>query len=330
MKPDGSAPCVPLSIQPFTKVCILRETDRFVRFHFPELSIRGAWVHLDDTYRALTAGRNYPAAVARMLGEMASVTALMAGQLKHPGRLTFQMRDPGPISLLVMDCTDKLGLRGTAQWDEAFATQLQTPDFQCLNLHGDGVDTASRLTMTLDAQQFSTPWQSFVPLVGQSLSEAFGHYLTQSEQQPTLLALAANDTQAAALFLQTMPGAEEADTDGWNRLTHLFGTLTEQELLQLDPAELLTRLFPEELISLAPGQALHHAGERNWDKVRNMVRSLGKEEVDAILREHGAVVIHDELSNQEYRFTPNEAVALFDEDSALSNTGRRHGNQTLH
>ncbi len=304
---------------------MLRETDRFVRFHFPELSIRGAWVHLDDTYRALIAGRNYPAAVSRMLGEMASVTALMAGQLKHPGRLTFQMRDPGPIKLLVMDCTDQLGLRGTAQWDTTFAAQLQNPDFQCLNTHGDAEDTASRLMMTLDAQQFSTPWQSFVPLVGQSLSEAFGHYLTQSEQQPTLLTLAADDTRAAALFLQAMPGANEADADGWNRMTHLFGTLTEQELLQLDPAPLLTRLFPEELISLAPGQALRHAGERNWDKVRNMVRGLGKDEVDAILREHGAVVIHDELSNQEYRFTPDEALALF----ASDHTHARQG-QTLH
>jgi molecular chaperone Hsp33 len=304
---------------------MLRETDRFVRFHFPELSIRGAWVHLDDTYRALITGRNYPAAVSRMLGEMASVTALMAGQLKHPGRLTFQMRDPGPISLLVMDCTDKLGLRGTAQWDNTFAAKLQNPDFHCLNTHGDAEDTASRLMMTLDAQQFSTPWQSFVPLVGQSLSEAFGHYLTQSEQQPTLLTLAADDTRAAALFLQAMPGADEADADGWNRMTHLFGTLTEQELLQLDPAPLLTRLFPEELISLAPGQALHHAGERNWDKVRNMVRGLGKDEVDAILREHGAVVIHDELSNQEYRFTPDEALALFTSDHTHTHQG-----QTLH
>jgi len=309
---------------------MLRETDRFVRFHFPELSIRGAWVHLDETYRALIADRNYPAAVSCMLGQMASVTALMAGQLKHPGRLTFQMRDPGPINLLVMDCTDQLGLRGTAQWDPAFSTELKNANFPCLNTHTHDDASVSRLMMTLDAQQFSTPWQSFVPLVGQSLADAFSHYLVQSEQQPTLLYLAADDTQAAALFLQKMPGADEADADGWNRLTHLFGTLRNQELLQLDPAQLLTALFPEELISLAPGQALHHAGERNWDKVRNMLRSLGRNEVDAILREHGAVVIHDELSNQEYRFTPEEALALFNERESTNSKGDAPANPTLH
>lgn len=313
------------------KARMLRETDRFVRFHFPELSVRGAWVHLDETYRALIAGRNYPAAVSRMLGEMASVTALMAGQLKHPGRLTFQMRDTGPINLLVMDCTNKLGLRGTAQWDETFSTQLQNPYFPCLNTHDGNDENASRLMMTLDTQQFSTPWQSFVPLVGQSLAEAFGHYLTQSEQQPTLLSLAADDTQAAALFLQAMPGSEDADADGWNRLTHLFGTLSGRELLGLDPAQLLTTLFPEELISLAPGQALHHAGERDWEKVRNMLRTLGKQEVDTILREHGAVVIHDELSNQEYRFAPEEALALFTDNGVSdSDAMPKNQGQTLH
>lgn len=93
----------------------------------------------------------------------------------------------------------------------------------------------------------------------------------------------------------------------------------------------MTRLFPEELISLAPGQALHHAGERNWDKVRTILRNLGKDEVDAILREHGAVVIHDELSNQEYRFSPEDALAIFAKsDDENSNVANERRGQTLH
>lgn len=303
---------------------MLRETDRFVRFHFPELSIRGAWVHLDESYQALCKGRNYPAAVSHMLGELASITTLMAGQLKHPGRLTFQTRDPGPISLLVMDCTDKLGLRGTAQWRPEYLDELQNPKAPCLNRQ-DGSEE-SRLVMTLDAHQFSNPWQSHVPLVGQSLAEAFAHYLVQSEQQPTELFLAANGEQAAGLFLQKMPGADDADEDGWNRLCHLFGTLTEEELLSLDPGDLLTRLFPEELISLAPGQAVHHAGERNWDKVRDMLRSLGQPEVESILKEHGVVVINDDLSNQEYRFSAEDIAALF----APPAGSKTSAGQTLH
>lgn len=306
----------------------MRETDRFVRFHFPELSIRGAWVHLDDSYRALSTGRNYPVAVSRMLGEMASITALMAGQLKHPGRLTFQMRDPGPISLLVMDCTDQLGLRGTAQWRPEYLETLMQPTTQCLNSTDTGEE--SRLMMTLDAHQFSTPWQSFVPLVGKSLADAFTHYLVQSEQQPTELMLTANGQQAAGLFLQKMPGADEADADGWNRVCHLFATLKPEELLSLDPADLLTRLFPEELISLAPGQAVHHAGERDWSKVRNMLRGLGQHEVESILREHGEVVINDDLSNVEYRFSATDIAELFAASATDSVPTATATGQTLH
>ena len=83
---------------------------------------------------------------------------------------------------------------------------------------------------------------------------------------------------------------------------------------------MLTRLFPEELISLAPGQAVHHAGERDWDKVRNMLRGLGQVEVTSILQEHGEVVIHDDLSNLEYRFNADEIAALFSQSAG----------QTLH
>ena len=82
-----------------------------------------------------------------------------------------------------MDCTDQLGLRGTAQWRPEHMEALSNPSTACLNSAGSGEE--SRLMMTLDAHQFSTPWQSFVPLVGKSLADAFAHYLVQSEQQPT-------------------------------------------------------------------------------------------------------------------------------------------------
>ena len=45
--------------------------------------------------------------------------------------------------------------------------------------------------------------------------------------------------------------------------------------------------------------------------VRNMLLALGREEVYASLKEHGAIVIHDELSNHEYRFTKLAIDELF-------------------
>ena len=49
----------------------------------------------------------------------------------------------------------------------------------------------------------------------------------------------------------------------------------------------------------------------DWDKVRRLLQSLGREEVDSILRENGEVLIHDEVCNHDYRFDEAEIAALF-------------------
>jgi len=61
---------------------------------------------------AMTAGRDYPDPAAELLGQLAVVTTLITANLKQPGRLTFQLRGEGAVSLLVMDCDEQLRLRG--------------------------------------------------------------------------------------------------------------------------------------------------------------------------------------------------------------------------
>ena len=85
------------------------------RFLLEDLDIRGAVVRLTDVWQAMQAGRGYPPAVARLLGEMSAVSAVIAGNLKQPGRLTFQVSSQGPVSLLVIDCAETLNLRGYAK-----------------------------------------------------------------------------------------------------------------------------------------------------------------------------------------------------------------------
>lgn len=58
-----------------------------------------------------------------------------------------------------------------------------------------------------------------------------------------------------------------------------------------------------------------------------MLRGLGQTEVEAILKEHGAVVIHDDLSNLEYRFNADEIAALF---SAPTPSATTSSGPTLH
>jgi len=86
-------------------------------------------------------------------------------------------------------------------------------------------------------------------------------------------------------------------------------------LYTLDATTLLARLFPEEDVRVYPARAVTHDYPEDREKIATMLRGLGQSEVESILAEQGEIVIHDELSNHEYRFSAAEALALFGPDS---------------
>ncbi len=270
------------------------------RFMLENLDIRGAFVRLDDVWQCLQQGRDYPPAVAELLGQMCAVTTVIAGNLKQPGRLSFQLQGQGPVSLLVVDCTERLNIR-------AMARSGDTTDIHGLcDLLGDG-----RMQLSLDAPGMREPYVSLVPLQGENIAEVFEHYLQQSEQQPSGLWLACSSDCASALFLQKLPGADALDVDGWDRIHSLASTVRRDELLELDVEILLTRLFNEEDVRLFDERAVTHHWPKDPARIQSMLRSLGEEEVRSILAEHGEVMIHDELSNHSYHFDTNDIDALF-------------------
>ncbi len=277
------------------------------RFLFEGLDIRGAIVHLGDSWQQMQVDRNYQPTVAQLLGETAAVTALIAAQLKQPGRLTLQLRGNGPIQLLVMDCNEQLQLRGMARSNPVV---LPAPVPHLL-----GADQGGQLMMSLDMPNARHPYQSFVPLVGDSIAAIFEHYLEQSEQQPSRLFVSAGPQAAACLFLQKMPEADTRDIDGWHRITQLAATVKPTELPELDAESLLTRLFHEDMAThgvrvFDPLPVVYHCPE-DWTKVRDMIRSLGRADAETILAEHGEILIRDDICNHSYRFSAEDVAELF-------------------
>lgn len=273
--------------------------DNVRRFLFEDLDIRGALVALGNTWHEMHAGRNDPPAVTSLLGELAAVTALIAVNLKMPGRLTFQLQGHGRISLLLVDCDERLRLRGTVRHKLGAGEAASFTE-----LLGDG-----RLILTLQTG-IGDPYQSVVPLVGDSLTAAFEHYLAQSEQQPAKLFLTADEDFAGGLFLQKLPDADTRDPDGWNRLLHLAATLQPGELAE-PAANLLMRLFPEENIRLFDPRPVHYHCPRDDEKVLAMLKSLGRAEVEAALAEQGEIAVEDDVCRQSYRFGPEILQRLF-------------------
>ncbi|MCZ7562213.1 MAG: Hsp33 family molecular chaperone HslO [Burkholderiaceae bacterium] len=77
------------------------------------------------------------------------------------------------------------------------------------------------------------------------------------------------------------------------------------------PDELLRRLFWQESLHAFDHRPCRFACRCTRDKVGDMLRMLGSDEVEAILAERGEIEVRCEFCNQAYRFDLVDSVALF-------------------
>ena len=293
------------------------DKDTLQRFLFDALGIRGLIVHLDATQQALLQSHPYPAPVASLLGQTAAASLLLSGIIKFDGSLTLQAqgasKPPAPLELLLVQATAQRTLRGMARW------RGEVPDGTLSEQFGAG-----HLAVTIDPGPNKDNYQGLVALDGDSLADALEDYFQRSEQLATRLWLSADGDHARGLLLQMLPG-EVKDPDGWNRISLLAGTLTEQELLELPNETLLQRLFHQEDLRLFEPEPVAFRCSCSRERINTTLRSLGQAEVNDIIAEQGVVSITCEFCNHEYRVDAVDAGKLFAEPaSSISGNKVQH------
>ncbi len=312
------------------------------KFLFEGLPVRGMLVRLTDSWqevlRRRQEGEPFDAPLRRLLGEMSAAGVLMQANIKFNGAVVIQISGDGPVKLVVTEVQSDLSFRSTAKVvGELPATDNgRLPLEVMVNVNGQG-----RCAITLDPKNRmpgQQPYQGVVPLHGDhreplhDLSEVLEHYMLQSEQLDTKLILAANDEVAAGLLIQRLPVTGEANLAGathheddiglnehYNRIVHLASTLKQEELLTLDADTILRRLFWEEDLRkfepMAGPTGPRFACTCSRERVSNMLRSLGQEEVDSIVAEQGQVEIGCDFCGQKYVFDPIDTSELFTDSS---------------
>lgn len=266
------------------------------RFILEDLNIRGVIVCLDSVWKEMQTGRTYAETARNILGEICATTLLLGQNLKQTGRLTIQLRGNGPISMLVMDCNDQLHVRGMVKSDENIEHK-PVPE-----LFGHG-----QLVLTLDMPSMRDTYQSIVPLKGNTVSKIFEYYLKQSDQLPSKIFLSTSKNAIVGILLQKLPIPGQQNDDDWTRINMLASTVRDTALFHLPTKDVLTRLFSADTIRIFDQEIVHYGCYEDLNKIHSMLRSLGRNEVDAILSEHGAVCITDDICNREYRF---DAIAI--------------------
>jgi molecular chaperone Hsp33 len=298
--------------------------DILQKFIFDNAAVRGELVEISNAWREIQSRHTYPKAVRALLGEMVAAAALLSANLKFNGSIVMQIHGDGPVKLLVVECDAKLHLRATAKLRDGAEVADEASVAQLLNQHGRG-----RFVITLDPHDKvpgQQPYQGVVPLAGDDIATVIENYMLRSEQMDTKLWLAADEHVARGLLLQKLPrnsavegqvkqASEEEDLDTWNRAVMLGQTLKQEELLTADVETLLKRLFWEETIRVFDPlhPAFHCTCSR--EKVANMLRTLGKDEVEAALHDLGELGVNCDFCGKHYGFDAVDCAQLFASDT---------------
>lgn len=260
---------------------------------------------------------DYPWPVAMLLGEALTLAALVGSLLKVDGRVIVQAQGQGPVPLLVAEYTAGGALRGYARLAEGAADALRAarrmPPAELLG--------AGHMMLTLDLGGDTAPYQGMASLQGDTLAACAERYFLDSEQTETRIALAVGEVQGegAALWrgggvLMQRVAADDARGDpaeDWNRASHLFATVKDEELVDPDlPADrLLYRLFHEEGVRMAETTALADRCTCTEERLTNVMKQFPQEELRDLVEPDGLLHARCQFCSREYTLTPESVGA---------------------
>lgn len=315
-------------------------TDTFKKYLLADNSARIQAVRLDESWQLGLAHQPYPACIRSLLGELSAAAVLLATNIKFQGSLVLQLQGDGPVTLIVVECTSDLTFRATVSLRDPELVPAEGSLQSLLNANGGG-----RFTVLLDPGRETNmaPYQGIVPMEGETVAQVLEAYMRNSEQLDTRLWLAADGERAAGLLLQRLPDVGGVITDdgnssagsvsgptaeqraeSWNRVVHLASTLENTELLDLDTDTLMRRLFWQEKLHELQSSSVRWHCPCTRTRVADMLRMLGREEIESLLKERETVQVSCNFCGKPYEFDAIDCAGLFVEN--LDDSGSR----TLH
>ncbi len=305
-------------------------------FEIAALDLRGRVARLGPAVDEILSRHDYPAPVAKLLGEAVVLAALFGSALKFEGRFILQTQTDGPVRMLVVDYATGGRVRGCARFDKSRVGEAISANAASAGeLLGRG-----HLAMTIDQGAEMSRYQGVVALEGGGLEEAAHEYFRRSEQIPTRVRLAVAEEfraetggakhrwRAGGILLQFLPKSEERrrvadldpgdapegvnphvipEDDAWVEGRSLIATVEDIELI--DPAvsaeRLVYRLFHERGVRVFRNANIVAQCSCSRDGVSAMLRSFPPED-RADMVENGSISVTCEFCNQTYVFAPDE------------------------
>ncbi|MFZ9495705.1 MAG: Hsp33 family molecular chaperone HslO [Candidatus Methylopumilus sp.] len=283
--------------------------DTLHRFIFEDTDIRGNYVKLNHTIEEATQHQALPQNIHIALGELMIASSLLASTLKLDGSLTLQIQTNGPLKLLIAECNENLGIRGTVKWNGPIESIAP------IDLIKEG-----HFIITLIQKNAKTPYQGIVPMEGNSISELLENYMLRSEQIQTKLWIHSQENIFHGILIQKLPfnsSAEALDhdamTSAWEDIAMSADKSFKTIHPELEASKILQTIFSSETIRLFDPSYPNFACSCSKKSVENMLRLIGKKECESIIEEQSSITIHCDFCNECYKYSEDEVEFIFNE-----------------
>lgn len=297
------------------------ESDYVANFQIEDRPVRGRMARLGmASLDPILKRHDYPANLARVLGEAVTLAALIGSSLKFDGRLLVQAEGDGPVSMMVGEYRTDGGLRGYAKFEPDRWAHLDKVNKGARPHMPQLFGATGRLGLIMIRDGADQPYQGIVPLVKGTLAECAEVYFRDSEQVPTKVALSLAELnvpgdppvwRAGGMLLQQIAGDDaRGDTEeGWDEARALFSTLSDGELADPDlPGDqLLYRLFHESGVRMEAPRNVVDSCTCNEERLVNTLKSMPDAELRELVEEDGALALDCQFCNRKYRI-PIERV----------------------
>ena len=309
--------------------------DSVMPFEVAALDLRGRVVRLGPAIDKILTRHDYPAPVAKLLGEAVVLTVMLGTALKIEGRLILQTQCDGPVRMLVVDFTAPDKVRACARFDKnRVAEAIVAGKTSSGALLGKG-----HLAMTIDQGPDMSRYQGLVALDGGDLEAAAHEYFLRSEQIPTRVRLAVAEEflaggrkqwRAGGILLQFLPRSPERvrvadlhpgdapegtkphvvkEDDAWVEGRALIDTVEDIELIEpaLSSEKLAYRLFHERGVRVFKAAPVKAQCSCSRPTVAAMLKSFSQDDRDHMV-ENGKISVTCEFCSSHYEFDPTEVA----------------------
>lgn len=265
----------------------------------------------DMVERARQIHRTLPVATAA-LGRTLMAASMMGNQLKEDnGSVTLRIKGDGPLGGITAVADSAGNARGYVV-NPAVDLPLKGP--AKLDV-GSAVGRDGSLTVIKDLN-LKEPYVGTVPLVSGEIAEDITSYFAESEQIPTACALGVlvdvdqSVLCAGGYLIQLLPGADDAAISAIERGIEKVGPVTEALRGGLDARGLVEQVLSEFELEELSAEPVEYRCYCSRDRVTRALISMGREELEALLREQGKAELTCQFCDKVYHYTKEELEGL--------------------